>query len=447
MITVGAAENIIEVPLFSELGGYGPFLGRRNTGVRDPLYCRVLTVNDGKRRNVIIVTDTIASDELNCRILRMELAGEFALYPESIMFCGTHTHSAPCIASCDVGYGEPSMEFRDNWRKTVRRTLIEALGNEESVRTFAGKAPIRQVIGQRRTSGMDKSTDPEIRFVKFVRADGSVKLLLHNHAMHGVVFGETKLVSADWMGNANARIKERKLAEIPFFLYGTAGDINVIWQDEKGNDIPIEVWATASEKSMVQNLQRIGRSYVDDLAAGLDNCREISLAPVKAVLQTVEFPTEPVEASVYRETAAKLLKKLPSPFETLLRYTHDRMMEMAVLAEKGRAFRILRDLQVLKMGDLSVSAVPGEPFLAMGEALRAGAAAAFPVTVSVANGDAGYYPTAEMFKEYPDIFCCDDFGAFGFYEVWFGAGLHRPKFKENIVNFIVEKLLEMENSL
>ncbi|MBR2439409.1 MAG: hypothetical protein IKB25_04370 [Lentisphaeria bacterium] len=447
MITVGAAENIIEVPLFSELGGYGPFLGRRNIGLRDPLYCRVLTVNDGNRRNVIIVTDTIASDELNCRILRMELASEFALYPESIMFLGTHTHSAPCIASCDVGYGEPDCMFRDNWRKTIRRTLIDALGNEEFVHAFAGKAPIRNIIGQRRTTGQDKSTDPDIRFVKFVREDGSVKVLLHNHAMHGVVFNETKLVSADWMGNANAKIKERKLAEIPFFLYGTAGDINVIWQDDEGNDIPIEVWATASEKSMEQNLERIGSSYVDDLEAGLDSFREISLFPVKAALQTVEFPTEPVEAEVYRETAAKLLKKLPSPFETLLHYTHDRMIEMAVLAEQGKEFRILRDLQVLKMGDISVSAVPGEPFLALGEALCSGANASFPMAVSVANGDAGYYPTAEMFRQYPDIFCCDDFGAFGFYEVWFGAGLHRPKFKPEIVKFIVDNLLRMENTL
>ena len=58
-VKVGCAENIIEVPLFAELGGYGPFLGRRNRGVRDPLYARVLTVNDGVNRNVVVVTDTI----------------------------------------------------------------------------------------------------------------------------------------------------------------------------------------------------------------------------------------------------------------------------------------------------------------------------------------------------------------------------------------------------
>ena len=87
----GAAENVVEAPLFAELGGFGPFLGRRNLGVRDPLYCRVLTFNDGKRRNVIVVTDMIASGQLACRLLRMELAGEYSLFPESIMFVGTHT--------------------------------------------------------------------------------------------------------------------------------------------------------------------------------------------------------------------------------------------------------------------------------------------------------------------------------------------------------------------
>ena len=41
-VLIGAAENILEVPLFAELGGYGPFRGRRNWGVRDdhapPIY-------------------------------------------------------------------------------------------------------------------------------------------------------------------------------------------------------------------------------------------------------------------------------------------------------------------------------------------------------------------------------------------------------------------------
>lgn len=435
-ILAGAAEEILEVPLFAELGGYGPFLGRRNLGVRDPLYCRVVTFNDGKCRNVLVVSDVISSGQKECRILRAELAEEFCLYPESILFMGTHTHSGACISPCDVGYGEPDHEFIQIWRQTVRRCVRKAIGSEEEVRAFAGKAPIRKALGKRRTLGQDQHTDPEIRFVKFLRKDGSVKFLLHNHAMHGVVFGRQRYVSADWMGDANRKIKERDLAPISVFLYGTAGDVNVIWTHPD----PAE---------RHKNLEWISESYVNDLQDALDQCEELDLSSIKAGLKAVEFPTEKVDPVLYRTQAAELLAKKDrvTEFAHLLQFIHDRMLEMAVLAENKYEFRVIRDLQVLKMGDLVIHAIPGEPFLAVGEELRKRSGGKFPLAVSVANGDAGYFPVPEMFDLYPTIHSCDDFGAFGFYEVWFGPGMLRPKFQRHIVPFLIEQLLLLEKEL
>jgi hypothetical protein len=251
-----------------------------------------------------------------------------------------------------------------------------------------------------------------------------------------VVFGRQRYASADWMGEANKLIKERAMAEIPIFMYGTAGDVNVIWTHLK-----------AEERHL--NLEWIGESYVNDLQTDLDKCEEIDLSDIRADLKAFEFPTEPVDAEEYRKIAAELLsRKDRNPeFAHLTQFIHDRMIEMAVLKERGHDFRVIRDLQVLKMGGLSFFAIPGEPFLAVGEELREKSVNAFPVAVSVANGDAGYYPTQEMFEMYPTIFDCDDFGAFGFYEVWFGPGLHRPKFQKTIVKFITGKLLEMEKAL
>ena len=431
----GAAETIIDVPLFAELCGYGPFLGRRNLGVRDPLYCRVLTVNDGRRRNVLVIADTILSSQIHCRLLRMELAEEFSLFPDAIMFAATHTHSSPCLASCDVGYGEPSAEFAQNWRTAVKKCLRQAIANEEPVRAFSGKAPVKKQLGSRRTMGEDKHTDPEIRFVKFCRLDGSVKVLLHNHAMHGVVFGPQLYVSADWMGDANRKIKERKMGEIPLFLYGTAGDVNVIW--------------THNADEREKNLEWISESYTDDLQNALDTCEEISLSNVQSLIKSVELPTEKVDPAEYRSTAEKLKAKAAVRLENanLLNFIHDRMIEMAILAERGDEFRVIRDLQVFRMGDLEIFAIPGEAFLAIGEKLMKKAKAKFPLALSVANGDSGYFPDKEMFDRYPTPFSCDDFGAFGFYEVWFGPGLLRPKFKPEISSFIVEQLLDIEEDL
>ncbi len=434
-LAVGAAERVVEVPLFAELGGYGPFRGRRNIGVRDPLYCRVLTVNDGERRNVLVITDMIASSQLHCRMLRMELAEEFSLYPDAIMFAGTHTHSGPCLASCDVGYGEPNAEFAANWSAAVKANLRDAIANEEPVRAFAGRAPIRKQLGSRRTMGSDKHTDPHSRFVKFCREDGSVKVLLHNHAMHGVVFGPQLYVSADWMGDVNRKIKERKLAEMPLFLYGTAGDVNVIW--------------THKREERDQNLEWISESYTNDLEAALNDCEEIPLFKVKSVLKSVEFPTEKVDPAEYREVAAVLAEKAEKGLGDvkLLNFIHDRMIEMAVMAERGHDFRVIRDLQIIRMGELEIFAIPGEAFLVIGEELMEKARVKFPLALSVANGDSGYFPDKEMFARYPSVYDSDDFGAFGFYEVWFGPGQLRAKFKPDISSFIVEKLLELEKEL
>lgn len=434
-LAVGAAEKVVEVPLFAELGGYGPFRGRRNIGVRDPLYCRVLTVNDGERRNVLVITDMIASSQLHCRMLRMELAEEFSLYPDAIMFAGTHTHSGPCLASCDVGYGEPNAEFAANWSAAVKANLRDAIANEEPVRAFAGRAPIRKQLGSRRTMGSDKHTDPHSRFVKFCREDGSVKVLLHNHAMHGVVFGPQLYVSADWMGDVNRKIKERKLAEMPLFLYGTAGDVNVIW--------------THKREERDQNLEWISESYTNDLEAALNDCEEIPLFKVKSVLKSVEFPTEKVDPAEYREVAAVLAEKAEKGLGDvkLLNFIHDRMIEMAVMAERGHDFRVIRDLQIIRMGELEIFAIPGEAFLVIGEELMEKARVKFPLALSVANGDSGYFPDKEMFARYPSVYDSDDFGAFGFYEVWFGPGQLRAKFKPDISSFIVEKLLELEKEL
>lgn len=433
----GCAELVVEVPLFAELGGYGPFLGRRNRGVRDTLYVRVLSVNDGAGRVILVVTDTISSCEVECRKLRAELASEFALDPEGILFMATHTHSGACVASCDIGYGEPNTEFCQNWRYTVRKALMTALADEEPVRAYAGRAPIRKELGTRRTTAADKHTDPHIRWIKLVRQDGTAKVLLHNHAMHGVVFGPQPLVSADWMGDANRKIKERRLADMGFFMYGAAGDINVKWT----HDTP----------HRDENLEWISESYVNDLQADLDNGQEIALTPVSGVLKAVQLPTEPVVPSEYRTMAETVIAKVPNRYarpgnqeERLLFYTHACLLEMAIMAERGHEFRVVRDLQVIRMGDVAVYAVPGEPFLLTGEELMARSRAAFPLVVSVANGDAGYFPTPEMFAQYPSITSSDDIGAFGFYEVWFGQGMHRPKFKPNVIAFLVDKLLSLD---
>jgi hypothetical protein len=415
---VGVAEIELNVPLFAELYGYGPFSGRRNWGTRDPLFCRALSFNDGKRRNLLIVSDACVTDDEDARMLRAGIAEELGIEPSGIMIAGTHTHSGPAM-SLGIGWGEMHEEYLKHWRETVREAARQALRTEEEITAVGGRAPLTMKLGINRVDSKG-STDPNIRWIKFVRPDGSVKVLLHNHGMHGVVFGPTnRLVSADWMGDVNRRIKEQKLAEVPFYIYGATGDIN-----------------TGTVGGDEDELERIGSAYVEDLIRGMDAGGEtLEIAPVLSSLERTELPTVQSNSKTMRETAKKIYPEHP--------YLADRLIEMSILAEDGRTFPVVPDLQALQMGDIGVYAFPGEPFYALGKRIMDESPDKFPMAAAVANGNGRYFPTPETFDLFPDIFSSKT-GIFGFYEIFQGAGRFMPPYQRNIAEFIVNALLDLK---
>ncbi|OQA82749.1 MAG: hypothetical protein BWY31_03097 [Lentisphaerae bacterium ADurb.Bin242] len=417
---IGIAETTLNVPLFAELYGYGPFLGRRNRGTRDPLYCRVMSFTDGRRRNMIVVTDGVVTDDGEARALRTKIAKEFETEPDGIMFAATHTHSGPAMSS-GIGWGEKSEEYLRHWRRTVIATVRKALQSEEEVTAFAGIAPLSRKLGVNRVNPK-RPTDPSIRWIQFKRKNGTVKALLHNHGMHGVVFGRTLLVSADWMGEANRLIKSRKLADTPFFLYGAAGNINTepcCKQETEGEEL----------------LKRIGKSYVDDLEKSLKaGGKEISLHPLQNALERVRMPTVEEDSAQMRENAETVRKINP--------FLADRFEEMAILHDRGKRFPVRLDLQVLRMGDVAVYAFPGEPFVELGRRIMEESAFPFAMPVGVANGNGRYFPTPETFDMFPDGLATRK-ASYGFYEIYQGAGRFMPRYDRNIADFIVTRLLNL----
>jgi len=413
---VGIFEKALTVPLFTELYGYGPFLGRRCRGTRDSLFCRALTFFDGNKRIVLVVTDAVVTDDADARALRAIISAKHGIAPEGVFFAGTHTHSGPAM-SLGIGWGEMNQEYLEHWRNTVMEVVAEAIASEEEIRAYAGIAPLTQKIGKNRVEE-NGPTDTGIRWIQFKRADGTVKALLHNHGMHGVVFGSKMLfVSADWMGEANRLIKERGMAETPFFLYGAAGNVNA---DPVGGG--------------ETHLLRIGKSYVDDLEAGVKaGGRELNLWPLSSALEAVVLPTVHEDAAQMLENARILA---PS-------FLSSRFEEMAILAEQGRSFEVKPDLQVLRIGDIAIYAFPGEPFCELGKWIMDESSAPFPMAAGVANGNCRYFPIQATFDKFKDGIASTNRG-YGFYEIYQGAGRFMPRYQPDIARFVVDKLLAMD---
>ena len=425
---------ILEVPLFTELCGYSWFQGRRNLGVHDPLYCRAVFFDDGKSRAMVVSSDLCTMDQLYCAEMRAAISQEHHIAPECIAFTATHTHSGPALGlSCGIGFGEPDPRFQETWKKTVLKTAAEAFRNPEEISCAeAGRAPLARKLGKNRVEPEKNATDESIRWIRFLRKDGSCKLLLHSHGIHGIAMNLPfhKLVSADWMGAANRKIKERKLASMPLFFLGPCGDVNTY---TSCNELKTDTAADVIADQYLADLEK-------SMAAGGEKISDLTIS---GMLRTCEMPVV--------EQSAESLRKDAEIFEPIGKQHSYRLIEMATALEHGADLRALNDLQVIRFGkEISFLFIPGEYFVEDGASLMARSQAKYSFAVTVANGSGAYFPSESDMKRYPDIqsaLDCPNNSRFGFYEIYGYPGRLKFKYQDHIAEFVATNLINMEKTL
>jgi hypothetical protein len=421
---LGCARSEIKVPLFAEMLGYGRFLGRRNRGSNDPLHCTASSFFDGTKRTIIISNDLCLINTEYARIIRKETAKRLNIDEKAVMVAATHTHSAPA-ADKTVGWGEIHPECLKEWIELAIETAEKATNDETKVKAFAGICPLKEKLGYNRVKE-NGPTDTEIRWMKFVKEDGKSKLIIHNHGMHAVVFGPKMLkTSADWPGAANQNILEKGLAENAIFLQGACGDINT------------EPTARSFEEGEEHRL-KIGKSYAESLAEGLDKGEKINLDSLDFSMETEEYPTVEMSPRFLRESAPFFREKDS--------YLADRLEELAIFFENGGSGKVEGDQQVIRLGDAYIYATPGEVFYGIGQDVLNGSPGKFAMFSEVTNGSCGYMPTPETFDNNPE-FLTEKRG-YGYYETHFvGLLLFHFNFTKEIGPFLTDKLLKQASKV
>ncbi|MCQ2379367.1 MAG: hypothetical protein MJ025_00360 [Victivallaceae bacterium] len=435
---LGCSETRLDVPLFAELCGYGHYADRRNIGTLNDLFCRAFSFHDGRRRAIVVYTDALESDPVETRNFRAKFAEMYDADPSCIAFVATHTHSAPvpgyhCLAEC---FGYPCPEYIDNWRKAVEKVVADAVADEEELSgAVRGKVVPNPSIGVNRVEPETGITDPAIRWIAFRNTSGRVKVLLHNHGVHGIADnGErVKYVSSDWMGVANRLIVERGLADMPLFLQGPAGNINT------------RISCSGLHNGLDGDAAgMLGAEYVDCLEQGLAQGREVALDGISGAFETMEFPGVARSADELREDAVKLRAVGVNDRERDYWSVNARRLdEMALLLEKGERLLKSHDLQVVRIGDVSMFFFPGELFVEPGVRLLESSRSPFPVLSTLSNGVAGYFFNEECGRQNPDV-VKKGRKLFGFYEVNGYMFEHRFRYPDDIAEFVIGRLLKLE---
>lgn len=435
MFKIGCAEKEFKIPLFVELYGYGPYAGRRNLRTIEKLYCRAFTFFNGSKRAMIVYSDICSTDDVYARELRAKIASKLKMNPESIAFAATHTHSGPslCYTSPDTS-GIRNAEMQEYYKQTVLEVAETAFESEEEIADIdAGAAAPETPLSYNRVDPEKNITDPAIRYMRFKRADGSIKLIIHNHGIHGTSDNGAlyKYASSDWMGKVNRFIRERGLAEFSLFLQGPAGDMMPKYDCNKDKD------ENAAAK--------LADEYIKVLEKDFANAQTIKSDNISFTLKTVEFPTVKQSAAELRADAAHLRSRGETQAEKdYWAINAARCEEMALLADKGHTFEAFHDLQIINIGEAQFMFVPGELYVESGMELMQNSAAEFPFIATVSNGNGRYLFTKECAERYPSITSAANL--YGYYEIYCYMHFHCYKYQNNISDFLIKSFKKLENS-
>ena len=208
-------------------------------GTLDPLYARVLVLEAGERRLVLLALDLGRTfGPASLKRLRDEVNRSSGT--SYVLVIASHTHSGPVIQDEYSVKGTPSWET-DALGK-IEKAIEEANRHRVEARVGTGYG-VAYIGHNRRRVNPDGTVtmfwrneskvptaplDPTVSVLRVDTADGKPLAVLVNYACHPVVFGPDNLeYSADFPAAMNRTVEQALGGQtLCFFLQGAPGDIN-----------------------------------------------------------------------------------------------------------------------------------------------------------------------------------------------------------------------------
>ncbi len=239
------------------LHGYGP---RKSEGVHDPIFHRIVAMDDGTTQVFWIVSDictvTPSFRDAICERLRRESG----IHPDQVWWMSTHTHSAPHVGPQDLGqlFGKTlgdrfSMTHDEGHWAFVADGLVSGV---QKARAELRPARFGMEVGrseanvnrrERRGSQIVLGNDPEgvvdqqLGLIRLESTGGALIALVANYAVHATALGGVnRLISGDVPGRVSAYV-ESQVGGMTLFVNGAEGNVGPRYN--VGGDFEHPSWA------------------------------------------------------------------------------------------------------------------------------------------------------------------------------------------------------------
>ena len=388
--------------------------------IRDPLFAKALVLEAGDTRACIVSTDVCMFNDRCAGEIRDRVQQQFGIPRNAVLLHATQNHSAPSVGHClcrdDCKLIGPEYAWLRGGDERyipvavdgILKSVGAAIRNLAPAKIGAASGIDPRVAFNRRYVMRDGSVkcnphgadrlnilhaegpaDPEVGVAAIAGSDGRLRSLLLHHTCHPTHGYPTRYVSADWPGAWSDAMKETcgKQCEA-LVLNGCCGNIlHRHWADAKFVDDP----------------QRMGRLLAETAADTLTRIEFKATSTIECASRTIKIPYRaPTPADLAKSATMlaahpqpKFIKNAPDCVEWDWLYAVSILdLEQKRLANPDFNYEI----QVLRLGEMAVVALMGEPFVEGQLAIKLASPVRHTYIAHMSNGYAGYVPTPLAFK-------------------------------------------------
>jgi neutral ceramidase len=388
-VRAGVGRTIVTPPVGTRMGGYGA-RDHGCEGVHDDLTATALLLDDGQTRIGIVAVDAVGLATDSVARIRA-LAEQHGILPgQHVTVCCSHTHSGPATREWGAG-GPPNQEYVRVLEGLAATALVQAARHLQPVEATLAFGEAGFNINRRRPTerGVQMLPNPEgpvdrrvtvlrLNHVDDPSGERAPLALVFSYSCHPTVMGAANYwISADYPGQARRLLEAACAADgggLALFLQGCCANVrpNLTGPDGRFRG------GTFAE------LRRLGYALGAEVLRASQAGTMLPLAPLAAASRTVPLPLRPLRTARERPWVAAAATD-GGPLEP----------------PPGFPAKIEAEVQVLRLGDFWIVALPGEIFVETGWRI----AAALPsgrertLVTSYSNGAVGYVPTPEALQE------------------------------------------------
>jgi len=338
--------------------------------VVDPIYVRVLALDDGQNRALFVTFDMmlIPRPEETLQLIH-DVTG---VDEQNIFMAATHTHEVP-----NVGDQEKDQAWYTVIKNTLKDTLERAVAAKKPARIGygTGKSYINvnrdEIINGNGIAGVnfERPSDKTVALVRIEDEQGAPIALIVNYAVHATIMNGTSVndgigITGDLPGRTSAMLEEN-LGGVAMWTSGAAGDQNPRISTQYG-DPKFE-----NGKLIVDNLGETGYLILDYLAK--EHVQDIMDVNASIICDQAFGKISAAERKI--ECPGQEGKSLP------------------VKTESGETKLVVPyTLRLLTIGDLAFQGISAEVVTTIGAAVREASPFAKTILVTHAMTYSGYVP-------------------------------------------------------